>query len=72
MAPGEEGERFELQYHTYESIAIKQRSHLLYLQLRSMPEHMKDQKLPIWQEMVGLWNTPYEKPVNFEMLEGVS
>jgi GNAT superfamily N-acetyltransferase len=67
----ETGARVELQFHTYESIAIKVRSHEIYKQLRTMPESLSMQRKELYAEMVSLWQGDYERPLNWEQLEGV-
>ncbi|MCK5548688.1 MAG: hypothetical protein KAI64_06710, partial [Thermoplasmata archaeon] len=71
MLNEETGERFELQYHTYESIAIKAKSHEIYAQLRVTPESEMTVRDRLYTEMQGLWSAEYVRPLNFEQLEGV-
>jgi len=71
MVNEETGQRFELQFHTYESIAIKARSHEIYAELRSMPESRMDRRKELYAEMVSLWQQDFDRPLNWEQLEGV-
>lgn len=65
------GERVELQFHTYESIRIKRRSHKLYEQLRVIPESQPGVRKGVYADMNVLWSQDYPKPENWEQLEGV-
>jgi hypothetical protein len=67
----ETGQRIELQFHTYESIQIKRRSHEIYAQLRVIPESQPGVRQQLYDEMVSLWQGDYERPLNWEQLEGV-
>ena len=66
---GETGKKFELQFHTYESIAIKDKSHVLYNEIKELPEgDLRDAK---YNEMRSLWMQEFEKPEGWEKLPGV-
>jgi len=71
MEHTETGQRVEIQYHIYESIQIKRKSHELYQQLRYIPESNQPQRKAVYFEMQNLWSVDYQKPLNFEQLAGV-
>lgn len=65
----ETGDRFEVQFHTPETVGIKERAHELYERFQESPEGSPD-RLSLWQEMGKLWSG-YEKPVGWQSLPGV-
>lgn len=68
----ESGERFELQFHTYESIAVKVRSHEIYTKLRTTPESQPTVRKGYIEEMREVWaSANLTMPLNFEQLSGV-
>ena len=63
-----DGVRFELQYHTRESLEIKERAHLLYNEARELPAS-SPHRAALNQQMAGLWDT-FHRPENWESLPG--
>lgn len=62
------GEKFELQFHTPESMRIKSIVHKLYKEIQSTaPESPR--RLEIYNEMVAAWKD-YQRPRDWEKLEG--
>ena len=62
------GERFELQYHTPESIAIKEKIHPWYKEFQNLPKGTP-RRLELFENMRAEWEN-YERPVNWENLLG--
>lgn len=65
----EQGQRFELQFHTPESIEIKFEVHKQYEEFRTLPEGGSRRK-QLLESMIIQWEE-YEKPKNWEKLPGV-
>ena len=63
-----DGLRFELQYHTRETLTIKERAHDIYVTSRELPQH-SPQRATLDAEMVSLW-TVYDRPDDWEDLPG--
>ena len=64
----EQGQRFELQYHTPESFEIKKRVHRIYERFRKTED--PGERLTMWNQMTHEWSD-YVKPNGWERLEGV-
>lgn len=64
----ETGERVEVQFHTPDTIGIKERAHELYERFRVTPEGSLD-RLTLWEDMQSMWQD-YEKPAGWESLPG--
>jgi len=64
----ETGEKFELQFHTHETIVIKEDCHKMYKIWRTLPEG-SPKRLSLWEKMGGLWNN-YPRPANWQSLPG--
>lgn len=63
------GIRFEMQYHTYDSIKIKAKSHEYYAKWRVEEDPKK--KANLYSSMMNLW-VDYPKPEGWQMLPGVA
>ncbi|NIM22470.1 MAG: hypothetical protein GTN64_08680 [Candidatus Latescibacteria bacterium] len=68
---GETGQRFELQFHTFDSIKIKKRSHEIYKELRTVPEGEVERRKRLYGMMQELWVQEFDKPEGWERLPGV-
>ena len=64
----DEGFKFELQFHTPESIRVKEKSHVLYEEARDLPPGAQRDKLV--NEMTSLWGS-VPRPMGWEGLPGV-
>jgi hypothetical protein len=62
------GMKFELQFHTTESLTIKEKVHQIYEKYRKLPQNSKLRPV-LAKEMVDAWNV-YERPSGWETLEG--
>ena len=62
-----DGARFELQFHTPESIKIKEVAHKIFERWRETPP--SPARDTMWSQMTGLWNN-YERPANWDQLPG--
>lgn len=73
MINNETGQLFELQFHTPESIRIKEQSHELYNQFRVLGADQQTERRSLWDRMVKLWDESpsYSKPPNWWLLQGV-
>ena len=69
MENPETGARFELQFHTPETIDIKFKAHVIYEAFQASEEGSPMRKV-FYDAMTDLW-TGYEKPDNWENLPGV-
>ncbi|MHA2135680.1 MAG: hypothetical protein ACW99J_17635 [Candidatus Thorarchaeota archaeon] len=65
----EQGQRFEVQFHTPESIEIKFEVHKQYEEFRTLPEGDPRRK-QLLESMIVQWEE-YEKPKSWEKLPGV-
>lgn len=65
----ETGMRFEWQFHTPESIRIKEEIHVYYQKARVMEPGAE--RTYALQQMVSAWKTGYEKPRGWERLPGL-
>ena len=63
------GQKFELQYHTRESVVIKEQAHIMYNEFRELPS-TSPRAQELWHGMADLWSN-YERPANWERLPGV-
>jgi hypothetical protein len=65
------GAKFEMQFHTPESIKIKALAHDIYKKYRELPamDTARHTRKRLFDEMVGLWNN-YDRPTNWEKLPG--
>lgn len=62
------GERFELQFHTPESLATKEKCHKFYERYRTLPAENVE-RVTLFRQMADLWQqTP--KPANWQALPG--
>jgi len=64
----DEGFKFELQFHTPESIRVKEKSHVFYEESRELPPGTKRDSLI--NQMKSLWGS-VARPVGWEALPGV-
>lgn len=70
MINPETGQRFELQYHTPESMEIKANVHKWYEELRIMPDDQTSEAKQLQTQMRESW-ADYQKPEGWERLPGV-
>lgn len=63
------GAKFELQFHTPESLEIKEKAHLIYEKRRNLPAAHADAK-KLDMAMMELWQN-YRRPIGWERLPGV-
>lgn len=73
MHQAETGRLFELQFHTPESLTLKEQSHELYNRFRVLGADQQTERRNLWREMVILWeeSESYSKPPNWWLLQGV-
>mgnify|MGYP001567973599 FL=1 len=64
----ETGERFEVQFHTPETLAIKNEVHAIYKEFQASPEGSPE-RLELWDRMQEAWEG-YDKPPGWETLPG--
>jgi len=66
---GETGQRFEWQFHTPETIVIKEKAHKLYVRARVMKRSLA--RTVLVKQMESLWKIDYARPRGWERLPGV-
>jgi hypothetical protein len=67
------GARFEVQFHTPQSIAVQSQSHELFSQFRVLGADQQNERRNLWSRMVSLWeeSEDYQRPDNWWVLPGV-
>jgi len=63
------GARFELQFHTPDSVRIKEVAHKIFAKWRVTPATDSPTKDRLWKQMVSLWDN-YKRPTGYENLPG--
>jgi 2'-5' RNA ligase len=67
------GQKYELQYHTTQSIQIKDRAHDMFTKLKALGPDQRSERISLWSQMTALWQegADYMKPDNWWLLPGV-
>jgi hypothetical protein len=64
----DQGQKFEIQFHTPESVEIKDKAHDVFDEYRELRPNDPERKT-LYDEMAALW-VGYQKPANWEQLPG--
>lgn len=65
----ETGIKFELQFHTQESINLKSEAHKMYEEYRNLPEDSPKRR-ELFEQMTAIWQN-YNRPSGYERLPGI-